>query len=883
MEVEMDYNIDNDDAIEKYNVPDVVLGDSDMLSYDINIDAEKRYGKEKKEKPYKALLYQIGKKRKRRYEISDIQKISNDLIKRKAKTIGDIQSYLNEKKWNATDRQKNLYKFLCTTKVINGNITLSDNLTNKPLYFYYYIRNFTTKTFTNDFLYIACLVSLKANKEVPVIKEIINNCVDVDYLQVVSNSFECTGDIKKGFYQDYTGQFAAIGLSTLDEKQKEDILKMGTKEEFIYKEKGYYSQGDNNACVIVEKNQINNVVNFYNNMKTFSNLSSFNINEKTFELYKKLKFIDCRLKPDSFCPAFMILPNPVRCSMMIRFKYDYNMLFKILDTLYVMEKKVKLVAPPNMIYWNTINEGMDFLAIYSLTSQSLTDEHKNTLHDFYTEYELLKPVINLWKENQIESQRILVEFYNSFTTRIMYDKMVSIHKKVNKFLENREILENDETYQSIIKFFKSISDFSMMINRQLNNEYTVVFKNIQKFLKQFITSKIFNEDSLKDQLSKLGIAIFDLTEIGRENSRFPCIPVLLSPGGFFGDVTISGQKKNKDILKEYIEDYKNKFIKRKQQSKTDLKKFKEFVDYIMNEDNLKTNIKKSIEQINQKMKWGLTNENINDFVEAYLEYIQSDDGAKDYEVIKKIMSEKYLEGENLNNIVLDLDSMVAFFTDYMNQIIDENEMDEIKNESEYLNDQLANQLQKIEDNFKKKAKSLKGISMDKDSKNTATIHTDYDNNLYYVYPTNSTYKQIMQLYKTNRFIQKRLKSYWLDLARLSGNYKINDKDKWYEQIFSKTAGDVYNKYPLEDLVIAKVIYDNDLPTIEQMLMSEVYSSAYNKETPVNKITLKDVEKDIGGKGINVEYIDDNVTNLRKKIRLKPPVSRVLAKRRKVNL
>jgi hypothetical protein len=66
-------------------------------------------------------------------------------------------------------------------------------------------------------------------------------------------------------------------------------------------------------------------------------------------------------------------------------------------------------------------------------------------------------------------------------------------------------------------------------------------------------------------------------------------------------------------------------------------------------------------------------------------------------------------------------------------------------------------------------------------------------------------------------------------------------------------------------------------------MSEVYSSAYNKETPVNKITLNDVEKDIGNRNVNVEYIDDNVTNIKKKIRLKPPVSRVLAKRRKVNI
>ena len=869
MEIEMNYNIDNNNNDDYEKFDDVNVAESDLTySY---IENEKRMPKQKKEKPFKKLLYQIGKKRKRNYAPSFIQQVSNELVKRRALNENDVNSYLIEKKHDLTARDKKLFNFLVTTKVINGNITLSDNLTNKPLYFYYSVKNVETKTFTNDSLYVACLVSRTADQANIVNKTIINKCVDVDYIQIVSNSFECTGDIKKGFYQDYTGEFAAIGLSILNQEEKNKILDMSNKWEFLYKNIKYYGCGDNNSCVIVQSDLVGNVKDYYNSMKIFSNLKSTNnISEKTFELVKKVKFIDSKLKPDSFCPAFMLLPENVKCDMMIRFKYDYNMLFRILDELYVANEKKNLIAPPNMIYWNCINEGMDFIAIYSITSLQLTDPHRTFIHNFYNVYETYKPVINLWKENQLESQHILFEFYNSFNTRIMYDKMTSIYKKVNYFLENRETLENDETFKTIKEFFGTISEFAGWINNQLDVRYVLVFRKLQAFLKQFINGKGFNEDMLERQLYNLGMAIYDLTESGRDKSKFPCFPNLLSPGAFFGDVTNSGKLKSRNILKEYINDYKKKLGKVQEEQKVKERSLKEFTDYITKKKNLKNNIKNTIIKINQDEGWQLEDDYINDLLESYFEYIDTEDGEEDFEKIKDHMIKKYMSGVPLKDIVLELEDIGDFIAYYMDELYNNNKIEDLKEESDRLQDEVTNTINQIETNKKKyarKKKKTEGVVLK--GKNEKTINSDYSNG-FYVYPTNEVFKQAMQDYRDNEFVKRKLKAYWLDLARLSGVAKVKNKDKWYEQIFSGGIGDIYNGYNISDVIISKICYDNDLPTLDQVLTTPTYSTAYAIETPKQKVTMQDVGDMLKQKNLQRQDMQSNYNDIKGKIVIKRP-------------
>ena len=101
----MRYNkviVDDEDE----EIPEIDKNADEFLN--IDYDAARRQPKEKKEKPYRYLLYQMGKRRKKKNEPSEIQKITNDLIKKKINTAERVRNYLIEKIKKLYDKKKKI-------------------------------------------------------------------------------------------------------------------------------------------------------------------------------------------------------------------------------------------------------------------------------------------------------------------------------------------------------------------------------------------------------------------------------------------------------------------------------------------------------------------------------------------------------------------------------------------------------------------------------------------------------------------------------------------------------------------------------------------------------------------------------------------------------
>ena len=82
--------------------------------------------------------------------------------------------------------------------------------------------------------------------------------------------------------------------------------------------------------------------------------------------------------------------------------------------------------------------------VFLLTSPTLNskgnEEKKETLKKYIIQYIDLKPILLAWKQNQLSLQKICQDYYNSFLGKIRYDKIRSLYKRINSYIDMRNKL-----------------------------------------------------------------------------------------------------------------------------------------------------------------------------------------------------------------------------------------------------------------------------------------------------------------------------------------------------------------------------------------------------------------------------------------------------------
>ena len=532
-----------------------MIGNQNIKGFKSNYNPQNLvFQKEKKRKKRTTkMFFYLDRKRKKRKSPSRVNKWVKELIEKGYTKPDEIQSYFNENNilLNASDRK--LYELLVRSKVDNGNISLHDTLANKPLSLYYYIPGLKTKVITNDDLYLHVLFYRKIYMGCD---EFIKKLLDtskIDNVRICSVPFNCEGKVKKGFYQDYSGKFAAIGFQLLSENEKQIMLNSKDNDNngitFKYKGEDFFAYGNNNTCLIYTKTDSKKVKELYDNMKIIYVSNKVALTEKTFDYSKSVKFVACKVKPEEFCPMFLILPEEVVFSMLYKIDVDYNTLFDVIENEYKKSKKIAI--PYNIVYWNNVNEYMDFLSIFVITSKALTKQDKDALIELCDFYRDSRDIVSAWKKIQMDLEKIYKDFYKFFVSKLDYDKLDNLYNRVVEYLDAREILMNDSSYETVLAWVKSLK-YATFIQRQFDTNVMDVPISLRDVLADL--HKGYKDDKLEERLREVGISIYHLTD-NDDDGTIACFPFIVSPGSFLG--SIEGKKIVENIVQQINQNIQN--------------------------------------------------------------------------------------------------------------------------------------------------------------------------------------------------------------------------------------------------------------------------------------------------------------------------------------
>lgn len=661
------------------------------------LDALKTGGKTIKKKKKINLL--IAKKRKRKQPTTQIGEWLPGIFKKKLTELSEIQHHL-ESTYNVDPSEdlKRILSLLAKSKVVNNKITLSDNFANVPMYFYMKFPNLSCGTYSNDELYLAfrcrLLYNSLKNQEDNYLYRFLDNGV-IRKVYYVSKSFVLKGKELKGFYQDYQGNFAAIGLESLGENKKEiekseeykKIVSLSSNSaKFNYKSINYIAYYSDSAVVICKDNQDQNAIK--NEMQSgISQLKVFkNTSAKTEISLKEVKhtktkayYADFRLKPEGFCPAFLLLSNNISVQEIYKMEFDLNALFKTLDDLY--KEKNGFYFYDNLCYWDSINTFYDFLTIYALTSQEISEGSKQLLMTFVESFKNYKDEILLWKKLQLFGQKVIKDFYNCFTTYINYEKLDGISKRVKMYLDDFNKLKSSSYYGNVTNFLKDTKQFSQMMHDQVmsGNSYKL-FTVMQKVLEDLQSGKRTSE--MVSDLRKICLTIYKFSVCG-DNCIFP---IVVAEGAFLGDLRGS-ENYDDDLLKVIIEKYNEGLAVQKYEEG----ELRNMINDIRNnmdkyiQEVVMLNVKKFINENN----YGLSGDNVNMAIKAVMDNLSRSQETKDA-LENEIINAK-VKDKSLGSIVFQNAKMKEWVLAYIaslrnNQLVQniQRNVSEIRNNNNYI-------------------------------------------------------------------------------------------------------------------------------------------------------------------------------------------------------
>lgn len=502
---------------------------------------------EKAQKKRRSFLL-VSKRLKRKKPESDINTLAKELTKKGVESLDGIRKYFSEKGVNIPSSTSRIYELIVKSKVVNNKLFINDTLANKPLHYYMVFRNLSSNMFSNDNLFLELLyhrliTDFKENKDQNTSKML--KCARLNKFHLSSVPFNIMASIDRGYYQDFSDKFAAVGLNFLPDKDQKELLSFNANTfEFTQDEVTYIGCGNTKACVVTEKKRMKEASKDFEKVKILKSGSRVGLDVKPVKSDGRVKFMDCDLKPDKFCPAFLHLDVDVTFNLLAVLDFDYNELFSYLETARFKsnvndDNNDYIDFPDNILYWDTFSECMDFIAVFALTSSKISEAHKTGLLKAYDAYVMLKPVLVLWRKNQLFYQRILLEFYNSFNTMINYDKLVELHKKIQEYIADRDILILDETYNEVKAFFDAMKITCGMINRQLDESVLKLADAIKSTITELMSGN-FVTNTMIQKIRTIGLSIYELSWMSG-NKDSPAFPFAVSPGGFLGTV-------NKDFM-----------------------------------------------------------------------------------------------------------------------------------------------------------------------------------------------------------------------------------------------------------------------------------------------------------------------------------------------
>ena len=812
--------------------------------------------KEKVAKKAERVYLTLSKKRKRKIEKSNIAKTIADLVKSKAKSGEEIQNYFAKNFKIVKNEDISFYKTIIETKIMNGNVKISDTLTNKPLYTYVVATGIDTRSISNDALYCQLLFHNILLKHYTGKTEIYEDSGCVDRITFCSLPFMCDGNIEKGYYQDFDGSFAAVGMQIADEETRTNIFnENATRVLFRYKGNDYVSFGNENSCIIAltswNKEKLKNA---FDGMKTFSATNRITINEKVSTISNKIRYVSCEVKTDDFCPAFMITPQKVGYSILFRYKYDYNKLLDGIRKNYQQNKKV--IFPPNLFYWDTVVQFFDFIGIIAATCDFLEDKTRQDLALIYDKYISIKDIIELWKQTQLSFQHIIKDFYDSFNNIINYDKLMGLRSRLIRYIEDRDVLKNDSSYTDVLELIKVLNE--MGVCQCIANQFSDKIENIADEMLRILNNlNKYAVNTLVVDLRRLGFAIYNISFVPNKNQGSVAFPIIFSPGGFLGNVA-AFQNLDSDPLVIILEEMRKRKDKSDDAQNANVQKVTNLFD---NLQNYKISVlTRSIGQYLIQKGKTLSEQDLS----ALIDQILQDLTAERQRELVNIITTSILGGLEIDSVNLTLGNEITNMVD--NYILSaENYMLQAQNESNQaqynINNMIINKNQRDRDLYN--SRQSNEYAMDEDEEKTAIINREIDtsSNISNISTTTQRTQQRKNIFeeiankKPNQYYMKypRLPSQWYaDIILLSGIYNDSNTKQGFKRLAGIPPNDLFANYPIDQEIIEVILSDYNLPDLDQVLKSGMYNPTKMKRGNIDYTDKSYIKK-------RIKQIDQNKT------------------------
>ena len=833
---------------------DMIYPESGYLSkIDIKPEDLKRKKKSKKEKTIRNISFLIGKKRRTTKPPSDIAKISRELITKDIKQPAEIRTYLLSQGKSISEKDSYFYEMLVNSYVVNGNMRISDVLANKPIYSFYYLTDFKTKIISNDELFIrAFAYSALVRGETKEIEMSLLPYVDIDKATFASIPFVCDGKVEKGYYQDYTGTFAAVGVETLNDEQKNllfsnEQLRIDDLKDF---DKTYKVFSYGQAVVVApEKMSVEEIKANIEKMKVFNTSGKVALDAKSFKVDDKVKFIESKFTTELFCPAFLKIPIEVPITLFIRGKYDYNHLFNILEQEFKRNKKDNFPFPPDFIYWTNIPQCFDFINMFSVTS-NIGEPNKKALNDMYKKYFDIKDAFLAWKTIQIKLERMFLEFYHSFTNRVKFDNLQRLHKKIADYIHDRDLLMADESYQKILNFINEYHDICGLISNQLTKN---VYELTDKLKEVLFDLDSGNSDDLLKKLRDVGYGIYRLSyfrdkknkqKIDNEfNRQFqPSFPFILSPGAFLGNI-LREINIAEDPLKKIVEDR----IRQKERQGISLKQQSDLLLRVMDNRDQYANdiIVRTINKYIDENKIKMSKKEKNDITNQVLNTI--DPKAKSS--VYKLISDASIKGVDIKTLTAD-DDIIRLYLDNFKLKKEYKE-----NENKIQDLQFENQI----NNLKQQKSMIHLNESDSDSSGRSVVSTSAFRGGKKKKKEKKDVDSLAILERVKDDIGKNQEpvKYYADIMYYSGLFGMKPGDS-EAYAANNTLSGLMNDYPISSEAFNLIIDDYHLPSAD-----EVLQKGYNKRLK-NKFNVRYDEETIR----KIKAGDKNLELLRKTLKNK---------------
>ena len=245
-----------------------------------------------------------------------------------------------------------------------------------------------------------------------------------------------------------------------------------------------------------------------------------------------------------------------------------------------------------------------------------------------------------------------------------------------------------------------------------------------------------------------------------------------------------------------------------------------------------------------------------------------------YKRVVSDLYDQYMINGTFDGMLFPFDQISTFIDIYIDHYNKEAQKQNLQNQRKDIDNKIE-AIRNIQSNQENDNNIILEPVVNESMGNSNIPSKNVDNGVYTIYQTNKIFKDAMQRFKDNQYIQRKLKAYWLDLARLSGLYKnsISTIDKLYDIMDGNlTIGDILTKYKLDDDIISHIIYSFDLPNIITVLTQPSYALKVNSLPDEFGFSKERLNRYLQLNSINPTYSDATLDTFVKEVSTKPMVA-----------